>query len=642
MHRKRITLAQQGVWRIDSRGPQSLPLAMGYLKATAYSDEAVRAETDIRVLSFSGMDSTLAVISRMLTPEIPDMIAFSIAGWNYHLFGRVAETYRQMNSSGWVVWGGTHVTNQAERVFRMYPDVDIVVNGEGELTFLELVWAFLAGTSKRELHSIQGLSFRDPDGRIVTTPPRPRITDLDIIPSPFLTGALELKDPSGRFAYTSALMETNRGCPYACAFCYWGGAIGQKIRSFSMERLEEEIGLLCLAGAERIDLCDANFGILRTDEQFVEICIRAREKYGRPTEISTSWAKNKGETFYRIVRRMKQAGFHSAFNLALQSLSDPVLQDMGRKNMKLNEWEDLAIRLRAEGMSIYSELIWGCPGETPESFLEGYDRLARHVNRIAVYPHLMLPNTDYSERRKEFGFVTFRGEGHDFELILAHKTMTMEQNRHMHRFLFWARAIAEHLVFRNIWEPLDKVGGISQSQVLLRFDEWLDGHEEPALKELRNCRDEVVAALEVASKYIERALAIFYGDPDVWPLLREWWREAMLPLIEEDLRPLFADIFLYEWMTLPVYAAASLPLQTVDVAGESRFVRADVPFDFDVPAFLAAVKNGEPFRPARRAMLLSFHYKPGFCNDIGLYHNTHHEAYFGMPAACMASAMTSP
>src|SRR6202035_1184858 len=188
----------------------------------------------------------------------------------------------------------------------------------------------------------------------------------------------------------------------------------------------------------------------------------------------TSWAKNKGKIFQRIVRRMKQTGFHSSFNLALQSLDEPVLDAMGRRNMRINDWEDLAGWLQAEGLDLYAELIWGCPGETIEGFLAGYDRLARHVTRIAVYPHLIMPNTGYSTERKQHGLVTWRPLDHDFELVLAHKTMSIADNQRMHRFLFWARTIAEHLYFRAIWKPLDAFAGLTQSQVLLSLDRWID------------------------------------------------------------------------------------------------------------------------------------------------------------------------
>ena len=99
--------------------------------------------------------------------------------------------------------------------------------------------------------------------------------------------------------------------------------------------------------------------------------IRVKERYGYPLNIEASWAKNKGERFYRIVRKMKHAGLKSSFTLSLQSLAEKALGKMHRENMKLNEFEDLARWMRAEGLDTYAELIWGLPGETSDSFYRG-------------------------------------------------------------------------------------------------------------------------------------------------------------------------------------------------------------------------------------------------------------------------------
>src|SRR5687768_16491722 len=101
----------------------------------------------------------------------------------------------------------------------------MVANGEGEFLFRDIVKWYLAGGDPELLHQIQGVSFRRTDA-IVTTEPRPRIDRLDDIPSPLLTGAFPLLNDRDEFRYDVALLETNRGCPYKCAFCYWGGAIG--------------------------------------------------------------------------------------------------------------------------------------------------------------------------------------------------------------------------------------------------------------------------------------------------------------------------------------------------------------------------------------------------------------------------------
>lgn len=628
MPKKRILLLHQGVWR--AKGSDRLPpmpLACGYLKAAIESDDRLRNEVEVTIVSLPGGESLMNVLGRAILDHLPDFIGFSVLGWNYDLFGRVADVYRRLQPNGWIVFGGTHVANQADRVFRMFPCVDVVVNGEGEWVFLDLLRAWLAGVSPQALHDISGISFQASEGAVVTTAPVARIQDLNQIPSPFLTGALPLTGKDGRFNFDSAVMETNRGCPYRCSFCYWGGAVGQRVRAFAIDRLREEMEVLARAGASHIMLCDANFGMLAQDEEFIEICIRTRERYGYPKTIMTSWAKDKRKPFYRAVSRMKEAGFQSSFNLALQTLTEPALETMQRQNMRINEWKDLADWLHAQGMTVYAELIWGCPGDTCESFLEGYDELARHVTRIATYPLLLLPNTKYVEDKEKLQIVTWRTNTDDFERVLSHHSMSLADNRRMHGFLFWSRVIAEHLLLRHVWKPLLTLGAIKQSQLLLSFDYWLAAQSDPVATYLRSSRDRAVEELDLGSGLIEQGLQFFFADSNADVLMMRWWDEAIHPQLPELSRNLLRDIFRFDWFTRPIYATSnnSVP-PTAEKDGELFYVRDNMTFNHDIIGLLQQQTLPES-TALRQVWRYRFYYPMGFCNDMALYHNAQNESY---------------
>jgi radical SAM superfamily enzyme YgiQ (UPF0313 family) len=606
--RKRtVWIVQQGVWDMPK---ESMPLAAGYLKANALQSEVIRDEMDVRIFNFGGGDPVTMMAETMFSEGVPDVLAFSVLGWSYYPFGHIAECFKQIRPEGWVVFGGTHVANQAHRVFRQFPDVDIVVNGEGEFVFRDLLLAYLRGTPPSELHAIGGISFRDPEGVVATTKEPERIMDLDSIASPFLTNAIPMVDAKGEFRYDVALMESNRGCPYRCAFCYWGGAVGQRVRAFSRDRLREELEIFAFHKVHTIVLCDANIGLLREDLEFVEDVIHLREKYGYPKAVEGSWAKNKSKVFYDIVRRMKEVGMRSSFTLALQTLDDSALEQMQRRNMKVNKWEDLVRWLGDEGLDCYAELIWGSPGETIETFFAGYDRLAQYMTRIAVYPLLLLPNTDYSLHKQTYGFQTVRGENDDFEYVLAHNTMTIAENLWMKRFILWARAVAEHLVFRHIWAPLRELAGLTQSTVIRDLVGWFEGSARP----------EAARIALVASK-VERqpsAVPVFlrelYGEPTLDTLLAAWWDESMRPQLPADKADLLTEIFRYDCLTRPIFDASGqvLPDVTrVDLAGEPHY-RRSVSLRYDVPAALQAVKASSAVPVEPTSTSLAIYYKAGF------------------------------
>lgn len=590
MRRRHIALVQQGVWAMPL---ESMPLALGYLKAAVDADEVLRDECETRIVNLRGGVSIGAAISAVFA-EVPDVLAISVFGWNFREALMLAETFKQLRPDGLVVLGGTHVANQANRVFRLGPDVDVIMNGEGELAFPEVLHAWIGGTFPEPSgHLIRGISFRAPDGTPVTTPARAGIPDLSTIVSPFLSGAIPMEDSTGTFRYDVAIMETNRGCPYHCAFCYWGGAIGQKIRRFPRERLLAEMEIFAHYEVSTVVLCDANFGMQVADEEFLEDVIKLRERTGFPRAIETSWAKNKSDLFYRIVRTMKDAGMHTSFTVALQTLDDEALRGMNRRNMKLNDWKALAQWLTAEGLDCYAELIWGAPGETKESFLRGYDELSLHVPRIAAYPLMILPNTDYSARREELGLITSRGQADDFEYVLASKSMTFEENIDMQGFLLWARAVAENSFFRSIWRPVLRYAGLTQSEVLQCLARWFDRCPDPAAAPLRS----PTAILEPLA--VNAAVRALFLDPRVRELLQEWWTDEIRPRVAPEDRDLLDEVFHFDLLTLPVIAAGLGPDDVEDEDGVPVH-RGTRRFSVDVPALTAALRAGGDVEDAHR------------------------------------------
>ncbi|PPK65224.1 radical SAM superfamily enzyme YgiQ (UPF0313 family) [Actinokineospora auranticolor] len=612
-----VLIVQQGVWHMAK---ESMPLAAGYLAAVVRAHPELGSRCAVRILNFPGHLSPLEMAIKVLQAGVPDVIGFSVLGWNANQFAAVAATVKQVNPSAVVVFGGNHVAKQAARVLTRDPAVDIVVNGEGEVTFVNILKAVLDGGPYAR---VRGISFRGPDGSVVTTADEARVDDLDRIPSPILTGAVPLLDERGGFRYDVALMETNRGCPYHCAFCYWGGAVGQKVRSFSRVRLRAELEALARAGADTVVLCDANFGMLRQDAEFVDDLIEIRDRYGCPRALETSWAKNKSAVFRGIVRRMREAGMRSSFTLALQTLDDTALDLVNRRNMKINQWRDLAEWLTAEGLDCYAELIWGIPGETPETFLRGYDELAKHVSRIAAYPLLLLPNTDFSDRRAVHGFVTVRGRQDDFEYVLAARGVSLAQNLRMQRFLFWARLLAENLVLRDTWPVFDAVLGWSQSAVILSLADFVEA--EAAHHAGARLLSAAATSSTADPDSLAPALAYCFSTEEFADLVDGWWRAAVGPATPREWREALREVLRYDLDTrpLPDPGPRALPdarLSSVD--GEAHWTVART-YAFDVPALARAARARRHLDPpAAGPHHVHLRFKHGFAD---LVHSTNHE-----------------
>ncbi len=389
-----------------------------------------------------------------------------------------------------------------------------------------------------------------------------------------------------------------------------------------------------------IVLCDANFGLLPADRDFVDDLIEVRDQYGFPRALETSWAKNKSRTFYEIVRKMKQAGMRSSFTLALQTLDNNTLDLMNRRNMKVNEWEDLADWLTREGLDCYAELIWGAPGETIESFMDGYDKLTRKVSRIACYPMLLLPNTDYGDKRDEYGIISVRGDHDDFEYVLKNGNVTFAENQQMQRFLFWARVIAEMAVVRYIWVGLRELAGIRQTDILQDLADWVAETDDLAAEPLRAILESVI----IGTGDVGAAISYLYTEPDVKRMLQRWWQERIRPQLPEAVKPVLDEIFRYDLLTQPVChtPAGELPsqdLELVNLRGEECYLRAGVRLEYDVPGLIKMLlaEQKPDLRPT--PTVVDLYYRIGSESAVS---STNHETivhFMGMTAEdAMANA----
>ena len=134
---------------------------------------------------------------------------------------RVIEELRKAFPQAVIIGGGEHCTALPEKVLESCPQIDFLVLGEGEESFLELIENIC---SSAPFSQVKGIAYRNKEGKPVRTPPRGRIRNIDDIPYPswdlvpmseYLDRNLGLATMQGR----SLPMLASRGCPFQCTFC---------------------------------------------------------------------------------------------------------------------------------------------------------------------------------------------------------------------------------------------------------------------------------------------------------------------------------------------------------------------------------------------------------------------------------------
>jgi hypothetical protein len=378
-----------------------VPLALGMLVAYAMEFEDGRLQDHFHFLPQWVIDEDRV---RTLLEDGPAVFLFSNYDWSHDANLSISKLVKDLSPASVTVHGGPDTPKypaDVERYFANNPHVDVAVHGEGEVTCAEVLDALIGGVGRSHetapdlgpLAGVAGLSFRGDDGP-VATPNRDRISDLDTIPSPFLTGLFSAYDRSTAFL---AVIETNRGCPYGCTYCDWGSSTLSRIRKFSIERVAAELEWCAERGNDILLLADANFGIFERDVEIAKVVAELRGVHGSPKVFVTNYAKNTVKHLATIVSTMVDAGILAEGLLSLQTLDADTLTTVKRSNIKVKKYDELAVEFRRAGLPLYVDLMLGLPGSTVASFTNDLQECIDREVTGKVFPTQMLVNSPMNE-----------------------------------------------------------------------------------------------------------------------------------------------------------------------------------------------------------------------------------------------------
>ena len=421
-----------------------LPLVSGLLRAHAENSPIVQD-----VYTFAPYLFHLGPLDDVLKQyNAPAVAAFSLSMWNEQLSLRVAKAVKERFPECLIVFGGAQVPHDARCYMSEHDFVDIAVRGEGEESFTDILERFADGGS---YEGIPGTTWRTEDGELRLNPEeRPFNRDLDVYPSPYLNGLYDDLMATRQDLTFQAIIETNRGCPFKCTFCYWGkGGLSRKYRYHSLERVKAEIEWMGQRGIRYVFNADSNFGMHRRDMEIAEFLVETKKRYGAPEKFRTCYGKNTDEKIYAIGNLFRANDMEKGITISYQSYDDIVQTNIKRDNIKLSSAEELQRKFNEQDIPIYTELILGLPGETPASWFNGVDRILESglKNQLFIYICQVFPNTELGDPayQKRFGVRTRRIEINEIharlrdpswvpeyeDIVIQTDSMTTEEWRRM-------------------------------------------------------------------------------------------------------------------------------------------------------------------------------------------------------------------
>jgi radical SAM superfamily enzyme YgiQ (UPF0313 family)/Flp pilus assembly protein TadD len=438
-----------------------IPLSLFYIKGYAETDPVISASSRIDVVVPEDASDAARTAAEIIDRK-PDIVGFSCYIWNMLHTMEIARRVKEQAPGTTIVVGGPDVSSVPKQALATYPWIDVVVRGEGEETFRELL-SHWVGQGKSgvgsDLRHIKGLGFRERD-EIVLTERRPFLEDLDVIPSPYLDGRVDLKHES-----RSILFETYRGCPFKCSFCFYPKDYGNLLHSFSMERVQKDLGNILKSGAKNIFLMDPTFNI--PPKRAKEI-LRFIADNRVASDLSVTVELRVDLLDQEFMGLLKQAGI-SVVEIGLQSSNAAALRAVDRKQ-NMRKITDNVHFLQSIGVEVVFQLIFGLPEDTYEDYLDSLDFcIGLKPTKIEPYRLQLLPGTPMYENAELLGleFVD-RGD----RKVIATRTMSKEDIERAEMLTRLLDCFYDDKVARDAFVWLAAYFGTSYARLLEEYMTW--------------------------------------------------------------------------------------------------------------------------------------------------------------------------
>jgi radical SAM superfamily enzyme YgiQ (UPF0313 family) len=384
-------------------------LALRYLK------DYCQDVCELELLEFSINNQLLDMLGQIYETK-PECIGFACYIWNIDLTQKLIQLVHKTLPNCKIICGGPEVSYEPREFMLRMPEVDYVIQGEGEVTLHTLLDRLKHGEAPED---IEAVTRRDGNGGIVEGHAIV-VHDLNRLPFPYHDETMpELVD---KIIY----YESSRGCPFACQYCLSCATKG--VRFLDIERVLAELKFFIRHNVRQVKFVDRTFNAKKS--HFMPI-LKFLAQADCQTNFHFEVAVDYMDADVLAVLKQMPAG-RVQLEIGIQSTNEFTLKQVCR----VNHWADIVHNITTilgfHNMHLHVDLIIGLPNEDMVSFARSFnDVYALKPDMLQIGFLKMLKGAGITAMAKEHGYVFMNMAPYQ---VLSNTYMSYGEIRMLHIF----------------------------------------------------------------------------------------------------------------------------------------------------------------------------------------------------------------
>jgi radical SAM superfamily enzyme YgiQ (UPF0313 family) len=379
-------------------------------------------------------------VAEIILAREPKIVGIGVYIWNATPATELVAALKRIRPDLCVIVGGPEVSFETEQqeITRL---ADYVITGEADLKFAEVCEQILSG---------------DAPAQKVIPAELPELAKL-ILPYDLYNA----DDVAHRVIY----VEASRGCPFTCEFCL--SSLDIPVRQFDIELLLGEMQKLLDRGVKQFKFVDRTFNLnIATSRRILEFFL---ERYQPGLFVHFEMIPDRlPEALRTIIAKYPPGALQ--FEVGIQTFNPAVAKNISRRNDFTKTADNFCYLREHTGVHIHADLIVGLPGESLESFAQGFDRLvAMRPQEIQVGILKRLRGTPIVRHDKEWQMVYSANPPYE---ILQNKQLDFAMMQRLRRFAKYWDLVSNSGNFVET-APLLWTNNNSPSEGFLKFSDWL-------------------------------------------------------------------------------------------------------------------------------------------------------------------------